>query len=79
MNAVAVLLESNFGINYWIGVGIVIVCACCCGAFGARLVRAASSYMMFTVIGIPARHHDPARVNGDGDLSGSIANQAHQP
>ena len=76
MNAVAVLLESNFGINYWIGVGIVIVCAMLLCAFGARLVRAASSYMMFIVIGILLVIMILLAVNGDGDLSGSIANQA---
>ena len=76
MNAVAVLLESNFGINYWIGVGIIIVCAMLLCAFGARLVRAASSYMMFIVIGILLVIMILLAVNGDGDLSGSIANQA---
>ncbi len=76
MNAVAVLLESNFGINYWIGVGIIIVCAMLLCAFGARLVRAASSYMMFIVIGILFVIMILLAVNGDGDLSGSIANQA---
>ena len=76
MNAVAVLLESNFGINYWIGVGITIVCAMLLCAFGARLVRAASSYMMFIVVGILLVSMVLLAINGDSDLSGSIANQA---
>ena len=76
MNAVAVLLESNFGVNYWIGVAIVIVCAMLLCAFGARLVRAASSYMMFIVVGILLVIMILLAMNGDGDLSGSIANQA---
>ncbi|MFR5781618.1 MAG: hypothetical protein ACLUEK_07145 [Oscillospiraceae bacterium] len=40
----AVLLEDNFGINYWLGVAIIIVCAMLLCAYGAKLVRAASSY-----------------------------------
>ena len=38
MNAVAVLLEDNFGINYWLGVAIIIVCAMLLCAYGAKLV-----------------------------------------
>lgn len=76
MNAVAVLLESNFGVNYWIGVAIIIVCTMLLCAFGARLVRAASSYMMFIVVGILLVIMILLAMNGDGDLSGSIANQA---
>lgn len=45
-------------------------------AFGARLVRAASSYMMFIVVGILLVIMILLAMNGDGDLSGSIANQA---
>ena len=76
MNAVAVLLEDNFGINYWLGVAIIIVCAMLLCAYGAKLVRAASSYMMFIVVGILLVIMVLLAVNGDGDLSGSIANQA---
>ena len=76
MNAVAVLLENNFGINYWLGVAIIIVCAMLLCAYGAKLVRAASSYMMFIVVGILLVIMVLLAVNGDGDLSGSIANQA---
>lgn len=76
MNAVAVLLESNFGINYWIGVAIIIVLAMLLCAYGANLVRAASSYMMFIVVGILLVIMVLLAINGDGDLSGSIANQA---
>ncbi len=76
MNAVAVLLEENFGINYWLGVAIIIVCAMLLCAYGAKLVRAASSYMMFIVVGILLVIMVLLAVNGDGDLSGSIANQA---
>lgn len=76
MNAVAVLFESNFGINYWIGVAIIIVLAMLLCAYGANLVRAASSYMMFIVVGILLVIMVLLAINGDGDLSGSIANQA---
>ena len=76
MNAVAVLLEDNFGINYWLGVAIIIVCAMLLCAYGAKLVRAASSYMLFIVVGILLVIMVLLAVNGDGDLSGSIANQA---
>lgn len=75
MNAVAVLLEDNFGINYWLGVAIIIVCAMLLCAYGAKLVRAASSYMMFIVVGILLVIMVLLAVNGDGDLSGSIANR----
>ena len=45
-------------------------------AYGAKLVRAASSYMMFIVVGILLVIMVLLAVNGDGDLSGSLANQA---
>lgn len=75
LNAVATLLESHFGVYYWIGIGLVIVCAMLLCAFGAELVRRASSYMMFIVVGILLIIMILLAVNGDGDLAGSIANQ----
>lgn len=79
MNAVAVLLEDNFGINYWLGVAIIIVCAMLLCAYGAKLVRAASSYMMFIVVGILLVIMVLLAVNGDGDLSGFHRQPGSEP
>lgn len=76
INAVATLLQNFWGVNYWIGVGIVIVCAMLLCAFGANLVRNASSYMMFIVVGVLLVIMVLLAANGDGDISGAIANQA---
>ena len=54
LNAIASLLEQQFGVNYWIGVGLVVVCAALICAFGAKLLAAASSYMMYVVIAVLA-------------------------
>lgn len=75
LNAVATLLVNFVGLNYWLGVGLVIVCAMLLCAFGANLVRRASSYMMFVVIGILLVIMILLAINGDGDLAGAIANQ----
>ncbi len=75
LNAVATLLVNFTGLNYWIGVGIVIVCSMLLCAYGAELVRNASSYMMFIVVGILAVIIILLGIFGDGDLAGSIANQ----
>lgn len=75
LNAVGVLLKNFTGINYWIGVSLVIICAMLLCAYGADLVRKASSYMMFFVIGVLLLIMVLLIVYGDGDLSGSIANQ----
>ena len=50
LNAIGTLLFNQFGINYWIGVGAVIICAALLCAYGAKLVSKASSYMMYVVI-----------------------------
>ena len=75
LSAVATLLENQIGLNYWIGVAIVVICGMLLCAFGANFVRQASSYMMFIVVGILAVIILLVVLNGDGDLAGSIANQ----
>jgi uncharacterized membrane protein YkvI len=52
LNAVGSLLKKEFGINYWIGVGAVVICAMLLCAYGANLVRKASTYMMYVVLGV---------------------------
>ena len=52
--AIGNLLNSQFGLNYWVGVGAVIVCAGLLCAYGAKLVARASSYMMYLVIAVLA-------------------------
>ena len=46
LSAIGNLLNSQFGLNYWAGVGAVIICAGLLCAYGAKLVARASSYMM---------------------------------
>ena len=75
LNAVATLLNNFTGLNYWLGVLIVIACAMLLCAYGADLVRKASSYMMFVVVGILIVIMILVATNGDGDMAGSIANQ----
>jgi len=75
LNAVATLLNNFTGLNYWLGVLIVIACAMLLCAYGANLVRKASSYMMFVVVGILIVIMILVATNGDGDMAGSIANQ----
>ena len=52
LNAIATLLNSQFNINYWVGVGFIIVLSALLCAFGTKLVAAASAYMMYLVIGV---------------------------
>ena len=54
LSAIGNLLNSQFGLNYWVGVGAVIVCAGLLCAYGAKLVARASSYMMYLVIAVLA-------------------------
>lgn len=75
LSAVATLLESQMGLNYWLGVALVIICGMLLCAFGANFVRNASSYMMFVVVGMLAVIILLVVINGDGDLAGSVANQ----
>jgi uncharacterized membrane protein YkvI len=75
LNAVAVLLNKFAGLNYWLGVILVIACAMLLCAYGADLVRKASSYMMFVVVGILLVIMILVITKGDGDMAGSIANQ----
>jgi uncharacterized membrane protein YkvI len=54
LNAIGSLMNSQFGINYWIGVILVIICAALLCAYGAKLVSRASSYMMYLVLAVLA-------------------------
>ena len=75
LNAVATLLNSMLGFNYWLGVAIVIICTILLCIFGANLVRVSSSYMMFIVMGILIFITIVVAAKGDGSLSESIAQQ----
>lgn len=76
LNAIATLLQDFWGINYWVGVGIVIVVSMLLCAFGAELVRKSSSYMMFVVVGVLLLIMILVVSSGDADLAGAVANQA---
>ena len=76
INAVATLLQNFWGFNYWIGVGIVVICGMLLCAFGADLVRKSSSYMMFVVVGVLLFIMILVIVYGEPDLAGAVANQA---
>lgn len=76
LNAIATLLQDFWGINYWIGVGIVIVVSMLLCAFGAELVRKSSSYMMFVVVGVLLLIMALVIAAGDADLKGAVENQA---
>ena len=76
LNAIATLLHDFWGINYWLGVGIVIVVSMLLCAFGAELVRKSSAYMMFVVVGVLLLIMVLIVSSGDADLNGAIANQA---
>ena len=54
LNAIATLLQNQFGLNYWLGVALVVICAALLCAFGAKLVATASTYMMYVVIAVLA-------------------------
>ena len=77
LNAIATLLNQQFGLNYWIGVILTVICTALLCAFGAKLVTAASSYMMYAVLFVLALVFILGMFVGDADLAGSIANQ-HQ-
>ena len=76
LNAIAQLLEDFWGINYWVGVGIVIVVSILLCAFGAELVRKSSAYMMFVVVGVLLLIMALVIAAGDADLKGAVENQA---
>ena len=76
LNAIAQLLQDFWGINYWIGVGIVIVVSMLLCAFGAELVRKSSAYMMFVVVGVLLLIMALVIAAGDADLKGAVENQA---
>lgn len=76
LNAIATLLQDFWGINYWLGVGIVIVVSMLLCAFGAELVRKSSAYMMFVVVGVLLLIMVLVVAAGDADLAGAVANQA---
>lgn len=76
LNAIATLLQDFWGINYWVGVGIVIVVSMLLCAFGAELVRKSSAYMMFVVVGVLLLIMILVVSSGDADLAGAVANQA---
>ncbi|MBR1497899.1 MAG: hypothetical protein IJ617_09755 [Oscillospiraceae bacterium] len=50
LNAIGTLLNNEFGLNYWIGIGLVVIVAALLCAYGAKLVTRASSYLMYLVI-----------------------------
>ena len=54
LNAIGTLLSNEFGLNYWIGIGLVIIAAALLCAYGAKLVTRASSYLMYLVIAVLA-------------------------
>lgn len=76
LNAIATLLQDFWGINYWLGVGIVIVVSMLLCAFGAELVRKSSAYMMFVVVGVLLLIMALVIAAGDADLKGAVENQA---
>lgn len=76
LNAIATLLNNEFGVNYWLGVILVVICAALLCAFGAKIVAAASSYMMYAVIAVMVMIVILVVMSGQADLAGSIANQA---
>lgn len=76
LKAIATLLQDFWGINYWVGVGIVIVVSMLLCAFGAELVRKSSAYMMFVVVGVLLLIMALVIAAGDADLKGAVENQA---
>ena len=76
LNAIATLLLNQFGLNYWLGVALVIICAALLCAFGAKLVSAASTYMMYLVIAVLALIIILSASTGQLHLGEAIKNQA---
>ena len=79
LNAIATLLQNQFGLNYWLGVALVVVCAALLCAFGAKLVSKASTYMMYLVIAVLALIIILSMSTGKLDLGAALANQANHP
>ena len=50
LNAIGSLLNQEFGLNYWIGVVIVIVLTALLCAYGSKLVSIASTYMAYIIL-----------------------------
>ena len=79
LNAIATLLLNQFGLNYWLGVTLVIICTALLCAFGAKLVSAASTYMMYIVVAVLALIIILSASTGKLSLSGALANQSSNP
>lgn len=75
LNAIATLLQSQFGLNYWIGVILIMILAALLCAFGSKLVAAASSYMMYAVMLVIVMILVLVVASGQADLGGALANQ----
>ena len=75
LNAIATLLNAQFGLNYWVGIAIMIVCTALLCAFGAKVVTAASSYIMYLILAVLAMILILVFIYGDTDMAGSVANQ----
>ena len=73
LNAIATLLQNQFGLNYWLGVAMVVVLAALLCAFGAKLVSKASTYMMYLVIAVLAMIIILAMTSGQLHLGEAIA------
>jgi uncharacterized membrane protein YkvI len=76
LNAIATLLKNQFGLNYWFGVALVVICAALLCAFGAKIVSLASTYMMYLVIAVLAIIIITCATSGQLHLGQAIANQA---
>ncbi|MBR4472830.1 MAG: hypothetical protein IKS55_04250 [Oscillospiraceae bacterium] len=74
LNAIGTLMYNQFGLNYWIGVILVIICAALLCAYGAKLVSRASSYMMYLVLAVLAVIIIMALSSGQLHLGEALAN-----
>ena len=79
LNAIATLLLNQFGLNYWLGIALIVVLAALLCAFGARLVSMASTYMMYIVIAVLAMIIILSASTGQLHLGEAIAKQAENP
>lgn len=79
LNAIATLLLNQFGLNYWLGVALIVILAALLCAFGAKLVSKASTYMMYLVIAVLAMIIIVTASTGKLSLSQAITNQASNP
>lgn len=73
LNAAATLMQNTLGLNYWLGVALLVTCGALLCAYGAELVRKASSYMMFLVVGVLLLIIVTVALRGDGDLQGAFS------